>query len=276
MYTNETTHYGIPLPLGSDLTAPMDYNESMQDVDTALFESKTDSSSALQKANQLQLDLGTTNDNVTSVAVRVTALEGTSVTQGQAILQNTQDIANVRADALDMIEAKDEGTAQIATVAVTSGEYFRYNDVLYIATQNIAVGDTIVPNTNCRATNVGTELTQLNTSLAGISQRTADVIIDNTGRKNGQMLYLLLQQIDFSKVNVNTKLEVGTNVFTLCTLDSTNQHLRFSRTDLTNTGSVRIINANIQADANVYVASEGDTFSDLSANSATAPFIIYY
>lgn len=275
-YTNETTHYGIPLPLGSDLTTPMDYNESMQDVDTALFESKTDSSSALQKANQLQQDLATTNGNVTAVTGRVTTLEGTVTTQGQSILQNTQDISDVRADALDMIEAKDEGTAQVASVAVAKGEYFRYNDVLYIATQTIGVGDTIVPNTNCRATNVGTELNQLNSDLANISQNTPDVVIDNTGRKNGQMLYLLLQQINFSKVNANTKLEVGTNIFTLCTLDTTNQHLRFSRTDLTNTGSVRIINANIQDNSNIYVASEGGTFSDLSEESATAPFIIYY
>ena len=160
-YTNETTHYSIPLPLGSDKTTPMDYNTSAQEVDTVLFEAKTDSASALQKANQLQQDLSTTNDNVTSVTGRVTTLEGTVTTQGGAILQNTQDISDVRADALDMIEAKDEGTAQVATVAVAKGEYFRYNDVLYIATQNIAVGDTIVPNNNCRATNVGTELTDI-------------------------------------------------------------------------------------------------------------------
>lgn len=164
-FTNETTHFGIPLPLGSDLTTPMDYNESVQKVDTTLFEAKTDSGSALQKANQLQQDLATTNDNVTAVTGRVTTLEGTTTTQGQAIIQNTQDIADVRADALDMIVAKDEGTAQVATVAVAKSEYFRYNDVLYIATSNIAIGDTIVPNENCSATNVGTELSQLNSDL---------------------------------------------------------------------------------------------------------------
>lgn len=157
-YTNETTHYGIPLPLGSDLTTPMDYSESAQKIDTDLFESKTDSTSALQKANQLRQDLSATNDEVTTVKGRVTTLEGTSVTQGQAILQNTQDIADVRADALDMICAVDEGTAQVASVAVAKNNYFRYNDVLYMATADIAIGDTIVPNTNCRATNVATEL----------------------------------------------------------------------------------------------------------------------
>lgn len=171
-YTNETTHYGIPLPLGSDKTTPMDYNTSAQKVDTDLFEAKTDSASALQKANQLQHDLATTNNNVTGVKGRVTTLEGTVTTQGQSILQNTQDIGDVRADALDMIVAKDEGTAQVATVAVAKGEYFRYNDVLYIATANISVGDTIVPNTNCKATNVATELVS---SVNAINEINADL-----------------------------------------------------------------------------------------------------
>lgn len=171
-YTNETTHYSIPLPLGSDKTTPMDYNTSAQEVDTVLFEAKTDSASALQKANQLQQDLATTNGNVTAVTGRVTTLEGTVTTQGQSILQNTQDISDVRADALDMIVAKDEGTAQVAIVAVAKGEYFRYNDVLYIATKAIGVGNTIVPNTNCKATNVGTELNQLNNDLIKLGAKT--------------------------------------------------------------------------------------------------------
>lgn len=165
-YTNETTHYGIPLPLGTDKTTPMDYNTSMQEVDTALFGAKSDSDSALRKAQQVETGLSQTDENVSSLAGRITTLEGTSVTHGNAIQQNAQDIANVRADALDMIEAKDEGTAQVATVAVNAGQYFRYNDVLYMATQNIAVGATIVPNTNCRATNVGTELELINELLA--------------------------------------------------------------------------------------------------------------
>lgn len=168
-YTNETTHYGIPLPLGTDKTTPMDYNTSMQEVDTVLFGAKSDSDSALRKAQQVETGLSQTDENVSALTGRVSTLEGTSVTHGNAIQQNAQDIADVRADALDMIEAKDEGTAQVATVAVNKGEYFRYNDVLYMATQNIAVGTTIVPNTNCRATNVGTELKQINSDLKGTS-----------------------------------------------------------------------------------------------------------
>lgn len=223
-YTNETTHYGIPLPLGSDKTTPMDYNTSAQEVDTVLFEAKTDSASALQKANQLQQDLSTTNDNVTGVTGRVTTLEGTVTTQGGAILQNTQDIADVRADALDMIEAKDEGTAQVATVAVTSGEYFRYNDVLYIATQNIAVGDTIVPNTNCRATNIGTELMKLpRHTILG------EVVADGT-KTRAQLLSELTAQVDFTKLRIGVSIldaEDGKYAYTFDQLIPSNNTVYF-------------------------------------------------
>lgn len=157
-YSAETTHFGIPLPTGSDLTTPMDYNESAQAVDTALFESRSSSDTALQKAIAVEEGLSDTNTEVTSVKGRVTTLEQTSQTQGTAITNLGNKVDDVKADALDMICAVDEGTAQIATVAVNEGDYFRYNDVLYMADDDIAIGDTIVPNTNCHATNVATEL----------------------------------------------------------------------------------------------------------------------
>lgn len=157
-YSAETTHEGFPLPTGSDLTTPMDYNESLQKADTDIFNALTNSDTALQKAIGVETGLTDTNTEVTSVKGRVTTLEQTSQTQGTAITNLGNKVDDVKADALDMICAVDEGTAQIATVPVSEGDYFRYNDVLYMADDDIAIGDTIVPNTNCHATNVATEL----------------------------------------------------------------------------------------------------------------------
>ena len=50
MYTNQTTHYEIPLPLGTDLTTPMDYNESMQAIDTAVWGATQDAATATSDA----------------------------------------------------------------------------------------------------------------------------------------------------------------------------------------------------------------------------------
>ena len=49
--TNFTTHYSIPLPLGTDLTTPMDYNEAAEAVDTALFGAVTDAGNASEAAS---------------------------------------------------------------------------------------------------------------------------------------------------------------------------------------------------------------------------------
>lgn len=173
-YTNETTHYGIPLPLGSDKTTPMDYNEAAQRIDLNLFNAVTNSTAGLNKANAVEESLSDTNEEVTGVKGRVTTLEGTVTTQGGAIQQNSTRIEEVEDDALDMVCAVDEGTAQVATIAVEEGKYFRYNNVLYMATTNIAVGTTIVPNTNCRATNVATELENISPS---------GEVIDTTARQ---------------------------------------------------------------------------------------------
>lgn len=196
-YSAETTHFGIPLPTGSDLTTPMDYNESAQAVDTALFKSQASSDTALQKATAVETGLADTNTEVTAVKGRVTTLEQTSQTQGTAITALGNKVDDVKADALDMICAVDEGTAQIATVAVNKGDYFRYNDVLYMATDNIAIGDTIVPNTNCRATNVSTELQN-----SGGSGSTVDTVARAGVQANNEKIGTLSQLQTTDKTNL--------------------------------------------------------------------------
>lgn len=181
--TNFTEHFDIPLPLGSDKTTPMDYNQSMQAVDTALFAAQGDASDA-------KTGLAATNQKVTqntqainSLAGRVTTVEGTVSSQGTALSNLSTKIDGVEEDAQDMITAYKQASAT-ASRNYAIGDYFIYNDVLYKATQNIASGATIVPNTNCRATNVGTELERLNSdldsayTLAGSAKTRADEAYD--------------------------------------------------------------------------------------------------
>lgn len=155
--TNFTEHYDIPLPLGSDKTTPMDYNTSMQAVDTALFTAQGDASDA-------KTGLATTNQNVaqnaqdiSSLAGRVTTAEGTINSQGTQITNLSNKIDRVEQDAQDMICAYNEGSAT-ASRNYAVGDYFIYNDVLYRATQAISKNSTIVPDTNCTTTNVTSEI----------------------------------------------------------------------------------------------------------------------
>ena len=180
MYTNETTHFGIPLPLGSDLTTPMDYNEAAEAVDTALFEARGDAATAnenaaaaVETANAVSEALDTLSSTVGGHTSQIAAL-------GARMTNAENNIDDVRSDLEDMITAFNEPTAT-STHAYSIGDYFIYNDVLYKATAAISVGETIVPNTNCSATNVMTEVaaggstpTAADVSLSPITGMVAD------------------------------------------------------------------------------------------------------
>ena len=173
-YANGTTHYNLPQTVGTDKRDWFDTNEAFADVDAALHTASETASGAASdivalggRVTDLETASGTQAQDIVDIKADV-------LTQGQAITRLDGEIDDVKADALDMICAIDEGTAQVATVPVNEGEFFRYNDVLYIATDNIAIGDTIVPNTNCRATNVATELQGLSAPSA------SEVSYDNT------------------------------------------------------------------------------------------------
>lgn len=165
--TNFTTHYDIPLPLGSDKTTPMDYNESMQTIDTALFEAHGNAASAVAGLEITNGNVAQNADNIDALEERMTTAEGTLVTQGNAITNLGLDVADVRADAQDMICAYKEADAQ-ADHAYSIGDFFIYNDVLYKATEAIAIGDTIVPDTNCTTDNVTTEIKALKNDLTDL------------------------------------------------------------------------------------------------------------
>ena len=171
-YANGTTHYNLPQTVGTDKRDWFDTNAAFAALDAALYAAATGQASDAEAIAAIQRIL---NGQASDIA----ALQTTSSSHGTSIsaLQTTVNgqatqIADVRQDAEDMITAHNEGAAETSTRAYDIGEYFIYNDVMYKATAAIAIGDTIVPNTNCVATNVDTELTQVNSDLADLEIET--------------------------------------------------------------------------------------------------------
>lgn len=156
-YTNETTHYGIPKPLGTDLTTPMDYNNAADAIDTAVWGAVQDAAQATSDAADAKTTANNAAGAVTTLEGTVTTLEGTVGTQGTAITNLGTEVSDVRADLSDAICAVKEPTAT-AAYAHAIGDYFWYNDTLYRTTSTIAVGDTIVPNTNCETVTITSEM----------------------------------------------------------------------------------------------------------------------
>ena len=174
-YANGTAHYNLPQTVGTDKRDWFDTNSAFADVDAALYgvveQNATDHTDIaamkltianLQQADvQFQRDLSETNG-------RVTTLEQNAATDEAAI----DDLA-------DMFCPLEVATAQ-SDIDVAQGRMFRYNGVLYIATAAIAIGDTIVPNTNCVATNMEEELSQINTALSKHHKKVAELVTDGT------------------------------------------------------------------------------------------------
>lgn len=179
-YANGTTNYNLPQTVGTDKRDWSDTNQAFSDVDAALKAAADGASQAAEDITALTLRVGTAEDDIAGLKAEDISLDGRLDTAEGAISTLQLQVPDVRGDLEDMIVAFNEATAT-STHAYAIGDYFIYNDVLYKATAAIAIGDTIVPNTNCSATNVMTEFvngaaapTAADVSLAPITGMTAD------------------------------------------------------------------------------------------------------
>lgn len=179
-YANGTTNYNLPQTVGTDKRDWSDTNQAFSDVDAALKAASDGASQAAEDITALTLRVGTAEDDIAGLKAEDISLDGRLDTAEGAISTLQLQVPDVRGDLEDMIVAFNEASAT-STHAYAIGDYFIYNDVLYKATAAIAIGDTIVPNTNCSATNVMTEVvngaaapTAADVSLAPITGMTAD------------------------------------------------------------------------------------------------------
>lgn len=156
-YVNGTTHYNLPQTVGTDKRDWADTNQAFADIDAAIYGAVDDVATAQTDIAALKLRMTAAEEGITENAGDISDLDTRLTTAEGTITQHTSDIADVRSDCEDMICAYNEATAT-STHAYAIGDYFIYNDVLYRATSAIAIGDTIVPDTNCTTTNVTTEL----------------------------------------------------------------------------------------------------------------------
>lgn len=210
-YANGTTHYNLPQTVGTDKRDWFDTNEAFAEIDEALFGAVQAGANLSAQVTALTGRLTTAEGNIQAVeetvaehGIKISTLEGT-------VGNHTNQIADVRQDTEDMICAYNEGSAQTSTHAYVIGDYFIYNDVLYRATAIISVGDTIVPNTNCKATNVSTELDEINTSIVPLPPIT---VIGNGVKTYEAVLNEIYAQIDKSKIRATSNLVIKSNAAT--------------------------------------------------------------
>lgn len=156
-YVNGTTHYNLPQTVGTDKRDWTDTNQAFANIDSAIHTAVTTAETGATNIQALQTDVDALDTRVTSAEADITTNTTDIGLINTKVNTIDADIADVRQDAQDMICAYTEATAT-SSRAYAIDDYFIYNDVLYKVTAPIAIGGTIVPNTNCSATNVTTEL----------------------------------------------------------------------------------------------------------------------
>lgn len=185
-YQNGTPHYNLPQTIGTDKRDWFDTNEAFAELDSAVY-------SANNTAQTASEGLAQTNENVGALETRVETAEGNIGTlqrdldtaeenigiNATAISGLQITVADNKQDLEDMITAYEEETAT-ASASHNVGDYFRYNNVLYITTITIRVGDTIVPDVNCRSTNVMTRVKALESGGGGLTPLASSVLYDNS------------------------------------------------------------------------------------------------
>lgn len=203
-----TQFYGLTQYTVNDKPDFADNNQAFRNVDADLHQVVQDSQGfasdiedLTERVGNLDTDLTNLSNDLDGEKAKITAL------QNKELSQDTE-ISRVERNAQDMITAYNEASAT-STHAYAVGDYFIYNNVLYQATAAIAVGATIVPDTNCTTTNVTSELIQLNNDLANngkatyIKSFTALEQTENASILNGySRVALVLRTTDYRALEI--------------------------------------------------------------------------
>lgn len=204
-YANGTQFYNLPQTVGNDKRDWFDSNAAFAAIDAALHSAVTGQAADAEAISTINGKLADDEADIAALQTKTTTHDSQIAALQTTVNTQASQIQDVRQDAEDMITANNEGAAATSTRAYEVGDYFIYNDVLYKATAAIAIGDTIVPNTNCEATNVDTELTQLNSDLS-----TKSVSVTADGVKTwGTLLTELNTLKGSSTLNSNSRIEVN-------------------------------------------------------------------
>lgn len=228
-YQNGTTHYNLPQTVGTDKRDWFDTNEAFANLDSAVYGAVQTGAVNTQKieeaegtVGQLNTRVGAVEGDVADIKVDVATAKEDIATQGTALSGLTTEVRDNKTDLEDMITAYEEATAT-ASASHNVGDYFRYNNVLYITTITIRVGDTIVPDVNCRSTNVMTRVRALENQGGGQSPLASSVMYDNaTSGLTADNVQGAIDEIDGTLDIVSQGVQTnGTHIGDLTTLLTT-------------------------------------------------------
>lgn len=204
--TSTTQFYELTQYIGTDKPDFADNNEPFRKIDADLHQVVQDSQGFSSDIAGLTETVGGLSEDLTSLSgdldgekAKITALQNKELSQDA-------EIERVERNAQDMIVAYNEASAT-STHTYAVGDYFIYNNVLYKATTAIAVGATIVPDTNCETTNVSTEIIKILSDL-----ETKVFYTSVSGDTYASVMTKLNNLLDRSKLTEKSCMRSGSNV----------------------------------------------------------------
>lgn len=273
-YTTGTTNYDLPQYVGTDTPSWTDTNEGFAELDSAVGGAVSTLGAVGDRVTALETTVtgdGGVTETITSIQSDITTLNGTVSGHTTSITNLGIEVDDVRSDCEDMITANEEASAT-STTAYAVDDYFRYNDVLYKCTVAIGVGDTIVPNTNCEATNVVTELNQVNNDL-----NKGEVSVTGDGTKTyTQLLNELYGLVDRTKLDGKSYF-VGAYGLVAKINGLQTSYIGFNSTDV-ELSALKSTSIGLKPSASFVYSFNGTTVTDNSSNvvaSGTVLKVVY-
>ena len=156
-YEHGTTHYNLPQTEAGDTRDWFDTNEAFRQIDEAIYSANQTAGQATADIVTVKEDISDLKDADTTMTGRVDGVESRVTATETRINRLETEVTDGVQDLKDSICSIEEASATAAYKHDT-GDFFWYNDTLYKATANIAIGQQIVPDTNCKTTNITTEL----------------------------------------------------------------------------------------------------------------------
>ena len=209
-YVNGTTHYNLPQTVGSDKRDWSDTNKAFADIDSAIYSAVQGSEGAANRITEAEKNIQTVTEKAATNGTDIAGLKVRMTNAENANTLNDAKIQDVRNDAEDLVSANREATAT-ASKGYGVGEYFIYNDVLYRVTVEIRAGGTIIPNTNCVATNLGHELAN---TIAGAKNylsgliKTFNISTNNMTVESGKTQYYDMDLKADSNITVDSSYDL--------------------------------------------------------------------
>lgn len=118
-YTEQTTHYGLPLPTAGDKSTFLDTNESFERVDSALYGAATDASAAYNKSIEIALESHELKRSVIDLSNKIETMRADVNLNTTNIVTTMEDVDTLQTDTnklkLDVNDLITSGLPNIET-----------------------------------------------------------------------------------------------------------------------------------------------------------------